>query len=402
MALVLRDIYNDTKNRFQLDLIAGESGLNQVMTWVYVSEDYTTSDFLRSGELIITTGVIAHQRNNWLLHFLKHMVRQHVCGLIINEGEYIQREDISQEILDYCNEHEFPLFLMPWNIHIYDITKDYYNRIFMDTNRNEAINNAFLCFINRSKDIDSSLSLLSDYGFKENSCYYMAIFSFVNSSEIALNAMNPVANQISSENNRLYSLIYTVLMNQTCPWHLIARNQSFFLIIHTTDFSVVNHLVTQIQKKIQDYHKSLTCFIGISGQADSLYQLSDASQQALAALQMGRHKGLLLYRYEDMGFFKLLLAVSDTSVLDQYVHSHLHVILEYDQMHNSDFSNTLYLYLLHFGSVKEVAEKSFCHRNTINNRIRIIKEALGYDLDNPTVCFELMTAFLLKEYRNIH
>lgn len=384
MALVLRDIYNDSKNKFQLELIAGAGGLDRIMTWVYVAEDYTTSDYLRSGELVITTGVVARERENWLLHFLKRMVRQHVCGLIINEGKYIYREDISPEIIDFCDEHNFPLFLMPWEIHIYDITKDYYNRVFIDTNRNEDISNAFLSFINRSNNLESAVSLLNDYGFAEKAAYYMAVFSF----------------SASPENNQLSNLIQASLMNLPQACHLITRNSSFFLIMQTNDPSVANHLVTQIQAKITGYYKSLPFYTGISGRADSLHQLADACKQALAALQMGRHKGLTLYRYEDMGFFKLLLAISDPSVLDHYVLSQLHAIHEYDRVHGSDFSRTLYLYLLHSGSIKEVAAESFCHRNTINNRIRIIRETLGYDLDDPTVCFELMVAFRVEEYRN--
>ena len=36
---------------------------------------------------------------------------------------------------------------MPWEVHIYDITRDYYNRIFMDTQKDTSITDAFLSFI---------------------------------------------------------------------------------------------------------------------------------------------------------------------------------------------------------------------------------------------------------------
>ena len=54
MALILGSIYEETRQRFQLTLAAGEAGLRSPVKWVYVAEDYTTADFLRGGELIIT------------------------------------------------------------------------------------------------------------------------------------------------------------------------------------------------------------------------------------------------------------------------------------------------------------------------------------------------------------
>ena len=37
-------------------MIAGKTGIDHIMNWVYVSEDSSTHDFLKGGELIITTG----------------------------------------------------------------------------------------------------------------------------------------------------------------------------------------------------------------------------------------------------------------------------------------------------------------------------------------------------------
>ena len=113
MALILGSIYEETRQRFQLTLAAGEAGLRSPVKWVYVAEDYTTADFLRGGELIITTGVTSGGSAQWLLRFLRHMTAQGTCGLIVNVGQYLQEADISQEVLDFCNERDFPLFLMP-------------------------------------------------------------------------------------------------------------------------------------------------------------------------------------------------------------------------------------------------------------------------------------------------
>ena len=56
MSLSLGEIYNATRNRYQLTLAAGENGLSRIMSWVYVSEDINIkklgdtrlSDFLQA------------------------------------------------------------------------------------------------------------------------------------------------------------------------------------------------------------------------------------------------------------------------------------------------------------------------------------------------------------------
>lgn len=73
-------------------------------------------------------------------------------------------------------------------------------------------------------------------------------------------------------------------------------------------------------------------------------------------------------------------------------------MLDYDQKHKRDFADTLYRYLLTQGNIQQVAEQSFCHRNTIHHRLHILQEQFGYRLDDPMVRFDLMSAFMVKEY----
>ena len=237
MSICLADLYEKTRNKYQLQLLAGESGLNRTMNWVYVTEDQSNENFLRTGELIISTGALYDHTEKWLLHFIQTLWARHTCGLILNIGKHIFLSDLTPAVLDFCNTHSFPLFVMPWHIHIYDLTKDYYNRIFLDS------------------------------------------------------------------------------------------------------------------------------------QTD-----------------------------ENMNFYKLRLELNNNTLLERYVNQKLGAVLKYDRKHNTNFSDTLFLYLKHWGNVKEIAAENYCHRNTVTNRLRILQEQLGYRLDDPTERFELMTAFMVREF----
>ena len=76
-------------------------------------------------------------------------------------------------------------------------------------------------------------------------------------------------------------------------------------------------------------------------------------------------------------------------------------VIEYDKTHHSALTDTLYEYLKCSGSVQHISEKMFCRRNTINYRLRIIKEELEYGLSNAEVRFQLMAAYKLREIRKV-
>jgi len=75
MAILLRDLYKETKDTYGLNLIAGEDGLDHLMNWVYISEDPDTLEFLHGGELIITTGVLCGNEY-WLYNFIKGLIER--------------------------------------------------------------------------------------------------------------------------------------------------------------------------------------------------------------------------------------------------------------------------------------------------------------------------------------
>lgn len=102
-----------------------------------------------------------------------------------------------------------------------------------------------------------------------------------------------------------------------------------------------------------------------------------------------------------MGFFKLLLAIEDKKILKDYEKEQLGEVLAYDKAHSSDYTETLYQFLLHQGSIQAAAAAMFCHRNTINYRMKVLREFLNRDLTDTRTQFELLTAFQIREYLRI-
>lgn len=396
MSLLLQDIYSETKNRFQLELVCGAKGLNRLMNWVYVAEDIATTDFLHGGELIITTGMGKQASSGWLSDFIRKLFRQGTCGLILNTGMYLSEEDITPEIRNFCEEHSYPLFTMPWEIHIYDITRSYYNRIFRDTQSSDAVTEAVLDLISGS-GTEHALNILVRSGFTPDRSYLA----------YCIHADVP-----EQEKQRFETAVKLELKVHFPGSHMCRFREDILIVLpctgkpeHTVSEAVapaglkdaVRELAARISRSFS--HWDIRSGLGsVSGLSDFPRSFSQA-RSALAACAAA---GEIFRAFDDLGFYKILFSVTDQRVLDNYWREKLGPVLAYDKAHKSCCLETLYQYLICSGSIQKVAEAMFCHRNTVSYRVRILRETLGLPLDNVQDRFELLAAFYIRSFCESH
>ena len=397
----LKSIYEQTKAKYRLELAAGEDGLDGIFNWVYISEDLNTADFLQGGELVITTGVSSVGDPTWLYCFIKTMIAHQTSGLIVNVGKYVRRDDITDKIRALCDREQFPLFLMPWEVHIYDITRDYYNRIFEETTESHEISRAFLSVLYRDSDYAKSIHTLENNGCEIAGKYCVAVAEFARGAAqdaLASNGMARLRYEIGKYRNE-NSLAFTMLETR----------RKLLFIWKMDDAERIGTAMKELLAKIRQvgarsYGGKVAenfCVAGIGGTAVSLARLKASHAQAVAAAAMAKYRGEELYSYEKMGFFKLLLAIEDKKILKDYEKEQLGEVLAYDKAHSSDYTETLYQFLLHQGSIQAAAAAMFCHRNTINYRMKVLREFLNRDLTDTRTQFELLTAFQIREYLRI-
>ena len=119
MSIAIEYLYKYIK-KFDVNLLAGESGLNNKVRWTHIVENEEIASFIQAEELLFTTGV-SIKDDTTLLNIINIAKDHNASGIVVNTGKYIEK--ISEEVIDYCNENEFPLFVMPWNIRIPDIMR---------------------------------------------------------------------------------------------------------------------------------------------------------------------------------------------------------------------------------------------------------------------------------------
>ena len=124
---------------------------------------------------------------------------------------------------------------------------------------------------------------------------------------------------------------------------------------------------------------------GISLAETGAARLYLAYRQALAAANDAAFRREPLRCYKDLGIYQLLYAVQDREVLRSFADTTLWELENYDRLHKTDYSRVLEAYIRRCGSVQQAAKDLGVHRNTVNYRIRIIRERFGWHLTNDVI-----------------
>ena len=134
MAIRFWEIFEETRGQYQLRLLAGKNGMDSVVSWVHMVEDETIISRFGGTELAVTTGMKAGTEG-WLLRLVTAMKKAGCTGIIVNTGRYLAA--VPRQVVAWCEQHDFPLLEMPWEISVTRLIQDYCMRIMQQTHREE-------------------------------------------------------------------------------------------------------------------------------------------------------------------------------------------------------------------------------------------------------------------------
>ena len=95
-----------------LKLVAGEKGINNVVSLVNIIENPDKFDWLSSNELLLSTGYIFKDNEELQNRMIKEFAEINCAGLVIKMKRYF--EQVPQNMIDLANEYGFPLLALPY------------------------------------------------------------------------------------------------------------------------------------------------------------------------------------------------------------------------------------------------------------------------------------------------
>ncbi|MDY6313226.1 MAG: PucR family transcriptional regulator ligand-binding domain-containing protein [Lachnospiraceae bacterium] len=389
MSITLREIVKQVEH-LEMKLVAGEAGLDREVLWTHMVDSDTISAFLQGQELTFTTGIGISEKLP-LLKLVQEVYRNGASGIVINIGPYVDK--IGQDVLDFANEKAFPVFEVPWKIHMaeimriicFAITKEQQSRIEVTA----ALNNAFLC----PAQEELYVFPLMRKGYLADSVYTaVTIRVEVQKNTVAGERMEQLYSQLGSHLRCNYKRILCC-----------AQEKQLVLVLCDYTGKERKHVLTYIfQHFCNELKKEETAVFCVGNQAEELRQLHKSYETANQMAEVsalgripgeevyGRHKMIV---YKNAGIFRILFALKDEEVMQEYVRDTVQPLLEYDALHHTDLAGVLQCYLRHDGSLQDTANELIVHRNTVNYKINKASEILEMDLTRLENRLEVMLGF---------
>lgn len=389
MSITLREIVKQVEH-LEMKLVAGEAGLDREVLWTHMVDSDTISAFLQGQELTFTTGIGISEKLP-LLKLVQEVYRNGASGIVINIGPYVDK--IGQDVLDFANEKAFPVFEVPWKIHMaeimriicFAITKEQQSRIEVTA----ALNNAFLC----PAQEELYVFPLMRKGYLADSVYTaVTIRVEVQKNTVAGERMEQLHSQLGSHLRCNYKRILCC-----------AQEKQLVLVLCDYTGQERKHVLTYIfQHFCNELKKEETAVFCVGNQAEELRQLHKSYETANQMTEVsalgripgeevyGRHKMIV---YKNAGIFRILFALKDEEVMQEYVRDTVQPLLEYDALHHTDLAGVLQCYLRHDGSLQDTANELIVHRNTVNYKINKASEILEMDLTRLENRLEVMLGF---------
>jgi DNA-binding PucR family transcriptional regulator len=108
----------------------------------------------------------------------------------------------------------------------------------------------------------------------------------------------------------------------------------------------------------------------------------------------------IIFKYNDYKFYSLIdsIANNNSEFSNEYCHSSVLKLLEYDSNNHTDYYKILKVYLQNNQNTNLTSEKLFIHRNTLNYKLNKIKDILGVDLKDSEDIFKIYYSIKLIEY----
>lgn len=154
---------------------------------------------------------------------------------------------------------------------------------------------------------------------------------------------------------------------------------------------------------LKEFSQSEHVRAGISNAFSHIENFVTHYEQAHAAIELGQKLAPdeTVCRYLDYQIFDLFSEVKNPDSLGRFCHPALALLRQYDHKNNTQFYQTLCVYLECGGSIKLTSERLFIHRNSLVYRMNRIAGVCQIDLEDPDTCLLLRISYFIDRYNGL-
>lgn len=381
MSIMVKKLYKNGSFLYKMKLVAGGNGLSNLVKWVHIIEDDQATDFLHGGELVFTAGIL-NCRNDWLLDFARKLHDAGTSAFVVNIGPHIG--EIPKEVEAYCDKIKMPLFTIPWETRMVDMTRDFCHRIMNNEQVEAGTATTIKNIIFGVGDIETQVLQMERYGYQKDSRFCF----------IGITAKNEWTEE---RKEKLRKIAEIVAKRQNDLFITFSYKEALILVLVNYSGPGIRAFVEGYLSMAAPNAEKIDFHMGVSSNQTGIFDQKKNFDKALSAMQMAQLRGEPWSFYDEMGIYKVIYAVSDKAVLREYYTETAGKLVAYDRENNTQLMGMLKCYLDSNASLHAVSEKLFVHRNTVTNQLKKVAEVTGLDPLNLNDKVKLSLALFIQE-----
>ena len=382
MSITVGKLFGNGTVLYQMKLLAGQKGLNNLVEWVHIIENDEVSNFLHGKEVVFTSGIL-NNNDGWLLEYAKKLYGVGTSAFVVNIGPYTK--SIPEDVVKYCNLVNMPLYTIPWETRMVDVTRDICYRIMQKEQVEISVATTIKNIIFKTGDLETQILQMERYGYLRGSQFCFIVMSFDNekdeNQEFNMNKAKIYAERIARSIHELY-----ISFSYNDCWVLGLVNYS--------DYDISNFVNTFFKSWNESLGK---VHMGISENKVGIEKQAENFNNAFTAMKMAKKQCKEIIFYDKLDIYKILLNTRDKDILKEYYDNTLGKLEKYDKENNTNLMNFLDMYLKNNGSVQLVAEKQYIHRNTVNNQLKKIEKITNHNPLELEEKVKLILGFYIRD-----
>jgi sugar diacid utilization regulator len=279
-----------------------------------------------------------------------------------------------------------PLFTIPWDTRMVDMTRDFCRRIMNNEQVETRITTTMKNIIFNIGDIESQVQQMERHGYMRDGS-----FCFISLMLDAKNGQSP-----DTQLTRLGKMAERIAKRMQDLFIMFSYKGYLILVLVNFSDEEIKSFVAEFLANTAGTTNGWELHFGISSNKMGVFNQKANFEKALSAMEMAKQQSRQYCYYDELGMYKILYAVNDKSVLRNYYKEIMGKLESYDVENSANLTEMLKTYLQNNSSLQIVAEKQFVHRNTVTNQLKKIEEITGYNPFELEDKIKLCMAFYIK------
>lgn len=398
MSMSVQDVLN-LPALYEMKLRAGQSNVHKTVRWFYVAENESIADWIEGGELVFVTGINYVRDENNLLALLEQASQRNVSGLVVMTGaEFIHV--IPPSVIQRAEELQLPLIEQPYSLKMIEVTHIIGTRLVQLSQVKKSAQDVLTQLLMGDYPSLETIQLRAKYlDLPVLGLHAIAVFKLGNMQALFQGGEQSLESQLYQRKQQCYEQLDSWCKQHQQVFPVIRQGDQFTAVLSLEHDSLEDWMkaLSSLIEHLNTLDAELKVFAGLSNQVNSAVAFQrgfwEASQAQDIALDVQAENGICLYK--NLGILKLLKAIPNKSVIQQFMQETIGMLLLSDKKHPYLLLETLDAVLKENGNLNASAQRLGIHRNTLNQRIQKIEALTGQAISHANFRLNASVALLI-------